>query len=107
MRLKHEQMKQEEELEDELRAQPALDCQKIQDAKATIPHERRARTVAAVLHESYCVYNAENVKLCKVFLNSNHSARFLVPIGSSSAPQEEIAAGLALKGWSRRADLNR
>ena len=38
MRLKHEHMKQEEELEDELRAQLALDRQKTQKAKARIPH---------------------------------------------------------------------
>jgi hypothetical protein len=38
MWLKYEQMKQEEKLKDELRAQPVLDRQKIQSAKAGIPH---------------------------------------------------------------------
>jgi hypothetical protein len=38
MWLKHEHMKQEEEREDELRAKLSLYRQKIQKAKAGIPH---------------------------------------------------------------------
>jgi hypothetical protein len=52
MRLKHEHMKQEEELEDELRAQPALDRQKTRKAQTGIPHSI-AQTVGAVLLGSY------------------------------------------------------